>query len=284
LTEQSQVQEGFCSVAGGQLYYQVAGAGPAVVMIHAGIADQRMWDDQVAALAPHYQVVRFDCRGFGRSRSEPVVFSNRQDVADLMDHLGIAQAALVGCSRGGMIALDFAIERPERASSLTWVCSGVSGWEPADELFVPEEIALYNEMEAAEQAGDHERTASIDVRLWVDGPRQPEGRADPAVRRKVYEMALNSYTTAMVKGLQPQPLDPPAVGRLGALRIPVLAIVGDLDSAATPAAANVLAEGAPDVRIVHFPDCAHVPNMEQPERFNQLLLEFLAAYSRVQNA
>jgi pimeloyl-ACP methyl ester carboxylesterase len=220
-------------------------------------------------------VIRFDCRGFGRTRSEPVAFSNRADVGALLDHLGVQRAALVGCSRGGMIALDFALEQPTRAAALGWICSGLSGWQAPDELFTPEDIALYDAMEAAEAAGDHERVAAIDVRVWVDGLREPEGRADPAVRQLVYDMALNSYTTAMVEGLQPQPLDPPAAGRLTELILPVLAVVGDLDGPATAAAANLLALGAPNVRVEHFADCAHMPNMEQPERFNALLRGFL---------
>jgi len=275
VTAQAHNDEGFCEVAGGSLYYQTAGSGPAVVLIHAGIADQRMWDEQVPALAERYRVVRFDCRGFGRTRSEPGPCSNRADVAALLDHLEIGRAALVGCSRGGMIALDFALERPERAAALVWVCSGVGGWEPPDELFTPEEHALFTAMEQAEAARDHARVAELDVRLWVDGPRAPEGRAAAEVRRKVYEMALNNYTTAMVEGLEPQPLDPPAAGRLTKLILPVLAIVGDLDSAYTAAAANAMALGAPNVRILHYPDCAHLPNMEQPERFNADVRAFL---------
>lgn len=258
----------------GELYYEVAGSGPAVVFVHAGIADLRMWDDQVAALTDVATVIRYDCRGFGRTRTAAEPYSNRADLIALLDHLGVAQAALVGCSRGGMIALDTAVEFPERVRALVWVCSFVTGWNPPEGLAYPEEEALEEAMVAAEQAGEWERVAAIDVRLWVDGPQQAEGRAAAAVRETVYAMALNNYTNAPAPGAA-QPLEPPAAERLGDLRMPVLAIVGDLDSAYTPAAAAVLAEGAPDVRIEHFPDCAHLPNMEQPERFNALLRAFL---------
>jgi 3-oxoadipate enol-lactonase len=278
MTDQPESRSGYAPVQGGELYYEVAGSGPAVVLLHAGIADLRMWDEQLPVLAERHTVVRYDARGFGRTRTEPVSFSNRQDLAALLDHLGIARAALVGCSRGGMIALDTALEHPTRAAALGWVCSGVSGWEPADELFAPEDIALYEAMEAAEKAHEYERVADLDVRLWVDGPRQPEGRAAEPVRRRVREMALNNYRAhakLFDEGLEPQGLEPPAVGRLGELRIPVLAIVGELDSPATPAAAELLAREAADVRILRYPDAAHMPNMERPERFNRDLLAFL---------
>lgn len=279
MSETTPVTTGYAPVPGGELYYEVAGAGPAVVLIHAGIADLRMWDDQLAALAAAHTVIRFDCRGFGRTRTEPVAYSNRQDVADLLDHLGVARAAVVGCSRGGQIALDFTIDRPERVSGLVWVCSGVGGWTPPDEIFHPDEIALWEAMEAAEAAGEHERVATLDVRLWVDGPLQPAGRAAEAVRQKVYAMALNNYQAHAhleAAGLAAQPLAPPALGRLGEVRAPVLAIVGELDPAATAAAAAVLAAGVPNCRVERFPDCAHLPNLEQPERFNGLLSAFLA--------
>uniref|UniRef100_UPI00351F7807 alpha/beta fold hydrolase n=1 Tax=Microcella sp. TaxID=1913979 RepID=UPI00351F7807 len=136
-----------------------------------------MWDDQVPALADRYTVVRFDLRGFGRTRAQPGPYSNCQDLADLLDHLGIDRAVVVGCSMGGMIALDFVLERPERAAALVWVCSGVGGVEPPDEIVDPREIALFEESQAAEESGDWERAAALDVRIWVDGPLQPEGRS-----------------------------------------------------------------------------------------------------------
>jgi len=280
MTDTPQTTSGYAPVLGGELYYEQCGAGPTVILVHAGIADLRMWDDQLPALAEHYTVVRYDTRGFGRTRSAPVAFSNRQDLLALMDHLDLARAALVGCSRGGMIALDTALEAPERVTALGWICSGISGWQPADELFTPEDIALYEAMEAAEAAHEHERTAELDVRLWVDGPRQPEGRAAEHVRRKVYEMALNNYRShaqLFEAGLDAQTLDPPALARLGELRMPVLAIVGELDSPATPAAAAVLAAAAPQTQIITYPDAAHLPNMEHPARFNADLLAFLGS-------
>jgi 3-oxoadipate enol-lactonase len=276
MDRQPTAREGFCPVPGGQIYYQLVGAGPTVILIHAGIADLRMWDAQIPALSAGHTVLRYDCRGFGRSTTEPMAFSNRQDLADLIDHLGIDRAAVVGCSRGGMIALDFGLERPERVAAVGWVCGGISGWQPPEELFTPEDIALWEAMQAAEQASDWGRVAELDVRVWVDGPLQPEGRADAALRRTIYEMCLHNYSVAQVRGAEAQPLDPPAIGRLAELTMPILAIVGDLDPASTAAAAEVLATGAPHVRVEHFPDAAHLPNMERPERFNALLLEFLA--------
>jgi pimeloyl-ACP methyl ester carboxylesterase len=268
---------GFLPVAGAELYYEVSGHGPAVVLLHAGIADLRMWHDQVPALADRYTVVRYDRRGFGRTQARPGSFSNRQDLIELLDHLQIGRAALVGSSMGGMIALDVTLERPERVSALVWVCSGIGGVMAPDEVFDPREIALFEQSEAAEEAGDWERAATLDVRIWVDGPLQPEGRAPEEVRSRVRAMSLANYTVAASEGLQPQPLDPPAAERLRDLTVPVLAVVGELDPAETAYSADVLATGAPDVRVIRYPDAAHLPNMEHPARFTGDLVAFLDA-------
>jgi pimeloyl-ACP methyl ester carboxylesterase len=265
---------GFVEVDGGQLYYVLDGSGPAVTFVHAGIADHTMWDAQIAALSPHFTVLRYDTRGFGRSTTQDVPFTNRGDLLALLDQLHIEQTALVGCSRGGQIALDTAVSHAERVTKLVWVCSGVGGFELPDESFDPREIALFTEMEAAEQSKDFERIATLDVRVWVDGPLQPAGRADAAVRAQVYAMALNNYRSHATYG-QPQPLDPPAATHLAELSLPILAIVGDLDFSSVSASADYLVANAPNARRITMHGTAHVPSMERPEEFNRIVQEFL---------
>src|SRR5262249_13492382 len=109
---------GFAEVEGGQLYYETAGTGHPLTLIHAGVADGRMWDDQFLTFAQHYRVIRYDARGFGRSRTESVSFSNRRDLYDLLRHLGVEKTYVMGVSRGGQIATDFTLERPEMVDAL----------------------------------------------------------------------------------------------------------------------------------------------------------------------
>ncbi|NJM06723.1 alpha/beta fold hydrolase [Candidatus Gracilibacteria bacterium] len=128
-------RNGFIAVNGGRIYYAIDGNGPAVTLVHAGIADHTMWDAQVSALSAQYTVLRYDTRGFGRSTTEDVPFTNRADLMALLDQLGITQTALIGCSRGGQIALDTAVTNPERITKFVWVCSGVAGYEQPGEAF-----------------------------------------------------------------------------------------------------------------------------------------------------
>src|SRR5947209_8694969 len=105
-------RSGLVSVHGTDLYYEELGEGHPVILLHAGIADSRMWDEQMPVLAERYRVVRYDLRGFGRSKMVAGAFSHRADLAALLDALGIASAALVGCSFGGRVATEFALEFP----------------------------------------------------------------------------------------------------------------------------------------------------------------------------
>src|SRR5919108_6367792 len=124
-------ESGFLETNGARIYYEIDGAGEPLVLIHAGVANLCMWDEQVTAFRDEYRVVRYDTRGFGRTETDAVEFSNRADLAALLDHLGETAAHVVGMSRAGSIALDFAIEYPDRVRSLTVAAGGVSGPESA---------------------------------------------------------------------------------------------------------------------------------------------------------
>ena len=263
--------EGTIPVPGGTLWAQWAGSGSGVVLIHAGIADARMWDPQWGTLVGQHRTVRYDTRGFNRTTTEAVPFSNRADVIAVMDAAGLDRAVIVGCSRGGAIALDTALEYPDRVSGLVWVCGGVSGAEVDD---LPEAKALLDREEPLFEAKDWEGLADLDVQIWIDGVGQPQGRAHESVRSFVKQMGLDSYTKELEMG-EAIPLDPPAAGRLGELRVPVLAIVGLLDLPATSAMASLLVDGAPDARRIDLPDVAHLPNLERPTWFTETLRAFL---------
>jgi pimeloyl-ACP methyl ester carboxylesterase len=262
-------------VTGARLYYESAGSGPAVVFIHAGIADARMWQPQWDAFASRYQVVRYDTRGYGQTVSEDVPYSNRADLLALLDHLGLAQAALIGCSRGGQIGADFAIEYPGRVAALVLICAGMGGGQGEPKA---EEEALFEEAWAAEQAGDWAKVIDLDVRCWVDGFGRPmdaatDARLEP-IRALVREMEWASVAHHG-EGGQPLILMPPAAGRLGEVRVPALVLSGQYDEWVTQQFAQAYATGITGAQLVTLPT-AHLPNLELPDEFNRLVLDFLA--------
>jgi len=262
-------ESGFLETNGARIYYEVDGSGEPIVFIHAGVANLRMRDDQVAALRDDYRVIRHDTRGFGRTETDAVEFSNRADIAALLDHLGERSAHVVGLSRAGSIALDFALEYPDRVRTLVVAAGGVSGYDAGDEA--PDD---WEQVEAWTEARDWNRVAEWETAYWADGPGQPGDRVDPAIRRKVHEWILTNYQAEKEEG-KPQVLDPPAARRLDELRAPLLVMLGTLDDPGTSDSMRHLAAAVPGARLEVFEGAAHMINMEQPEHFNTVLREFL---------
>ena len=263
-------ETGTADVNGALLYYEVAGEGEPLVLVHAGIADARMWDGQVEAFAQRYRVIRYDLRGFGKTAIVEGPYSHHEDLRGLLDSLEVERAHLVACSMGGRAVLDFALHYPERARALVLVGTAVSGFE--GDFEPPDQ---WDELVAADEAGDLGRVSELEVQIWIDGPgRHPED-VDGAVRDLVREMnliALQNETSGLGEELPP---DPPAVDRLSEIRAPALILVGDSDQPRTLAAADLLASGLPNARKVVMTGTAHLPNMERPEEFNRILLDYL---------
>jgi 3-oxoadipate enol-lactonase len=252
---------------------------PPVVLLHAGIADLRAWDEMVPSLVgAGYRVVRYDGRGFGASTTEDVEFSERADLIAVLDALGIARAALVGNSRGGRIAFDTAIEFPDRVVAVVGVAAGLGGFDGEN---TAEEIALFEQMEALETAEepDADAIADIDIRMWVDGPGQPETRVPAAIRDRVRAMDRPNYAPGHVSGRLMR-LEQPATGRLAELRCPVLAVAGELDVSDAVQTARHIAAQAPDARAVILPDVAHMIGLEVPDDLAALIVGFLAPLRR----
>jgi pimeloyl-ACP methyl ester carboxylesterase len=264
---------GQLDVVGGRLAFDVTGSGPALVLVHAGIVDRRMWDHVVPALAERRTTIRYDTRGYGATRMlEPVPYSNRRDLVDLLDHLGIDRAAVCGVSRGGTIALDTALEFPARVAALVSVAGGISGFDGG---VTDAEAPLVEAMERLEEARDWDHLVEAETAFWVDGVGQSPSRV-PEVRRRALAMNREAYRDHADEPLDgAQPLDPPATGRLADVRVPTLAIVGDLDTSGTLASAHRIAAEVPHARLVVLPGVAHLPPMEVPERFVELVTGFL---------
>lgn len=274
MSNNPRVERSYAPVGGGRLYYEVTGDGYPLVLIHAGVADLRMWDEQVEAFAPSYRVIRYDSRGYGRSETEEGIFSDRADLAALLDRLGVEKAHVLGLSRGGGIAVGFCLEYPERVTALVPVASGVDGLEGWEALVTPAENAASAAMEALWGARDFDTLTDLEVRYWADGPGQPEGRAEASVRERLRDMIQFTRQNQPVEPTLSR-LDPPALRRLAEIRVPTLVMYGDLDESVVMAGCEQLAKGIAGARKVVFPGVAHMVNMERPAEFNRLVLEFL---------
>jgi pimeloyl-ACP methyl ester carboxylesterase len=266
------VTSGFAEVNGARLYYEVAGVGPALVLLHGYLLDSGQWDDQFTAMARHCQVVRYDARGFGRSTQPPEPFAPEEDLLGLLTFLGVDQAVLTGCSAGGAAVVDFALAHPERTRALVLVDSALSGFQ-----FQGPPQPLIAEYRDARERGDVDRAVELALRFSTDGRRQPE-QVDQRAREHMRSMMARQLSRPEVAAeLRRQ--EPPAVGRLAEIQVPTLVVVGDEDVPAFQAVADLVAARVRDSRKVVIAQAGHHPNMEHAEQFNDLLVSFLTGLS-----
>ena len=261
-------------VAGGSLFIQQEGVGLPLLLLHAGIVDARAWDALVPLLtSTGHRVVRYDRRGFGRSQTRDVAYSNRADVLAVLDALEVERAVIVGNSQGGQIAIDTAIEFPERVAGVVTIGANIGGYEPD---ITPEETALFEEMDRLQDARDVSGIVALDLALWVDGQGQGPDRVSAHVRDAMAGMDRDIWEPVRTEG-RPIPLDPRAAGRLSEPAAPVLAIAGTLDVSDVWMTAQYLAANAPDARAVLLPNVAHMIAMETPEEIARLVAGFVVA-------
>jgi 3-oxoadipate enol-lactonase len=252
-----------------RLACRVSGQGSPVVLVHAGIADARMWDPLVPRLAAEHAVVRYDLRGYGRSELPDGGFSHVEDLTAVLAATTDAPVHLVGASMGGRVALDLALDSPDLVRSLVLLGAVVSGFDPD-----VEPPALWEDVVAAHRAGDLDALADVEARMWLadpDGTRLPAGILD--LVRDMDRIALGNELSGRA---EERATEPPAVDRLGDLQPPLLVIVGDLDLPDIRMAADLLADHVPGTERVVLDGVAHLPALERPEEVARLIGRFIA--------
>lgn len=255
------------------LNYEIAGQGETVILGHAGFVDSRMWDAQWDAFAEKYRIVRFDMQGYGQSTLATQPISRSEELLSLMDTLNIEKAHLVGCSLSGTAYINFAIKHPEKVLSLTVINAAPPGFEMQGE---PPHYMM--EMFAAMQQGDMDTASELQIRIWIDGMYREPNEVDSAVRQKAAEMnkiAVQNSTFFIADSQPVNPLTPSAIERLHEIACPVLVINGGLDHPEIGRATEIMANEIPNAIHQTIEGTAHLPNMEKPEIFNQIVLSFL---------
>jgi len=262
-------------------FYEDAGDGPVVVLIHGYGADLRLWDAQVGPLREAgFRVIRYDVRGHGRSMIAPdgYTFENyAADLRDLLDRLNVERPAtqsldveavhVVGLSMGGGVALQFALDFAVRVLSLTLVDSALPGFTYGDETTAH----IQQFMKAVLSDGPRD---AID-RVWLEHPFFDGVRRVPVQFAAVRDILLDFQAPDMRDGARPADYRPDIASRLADISARTLVVAGENDIADFRLIADVLAENIPDARLAVIPDCWHLPPVEKPEEFNERLISFL---------
>jgi 3-oxoadipate enol-lactonase len=252
------------------LHHDVRGDGPPVLLVHAGIADSRMWPPVAERLvAAGYRVVTCDLRGFGRTPLEAGLVSHAADLVALLDEVGIDRAAIVGASFGGLVTLDLALRAPERVSALALLDAAL------DEFDASAEFEAFDADEtAALERGDLDAAVEANVRTWVTrGSRD----VDPAVVELVRSMQRDAFAAQMGVDAELEHADPPVAERLREITAPALVAVGADDLEDFHRIARRLAAELPNASPVATIDqAAHLPALERPDETARRLIDFLA--------
>jgi 3-oxoadipate enol-lactonase len=263
---------GFAEVNGTRLYYEIVGSGAPLVLVHGRGLDTRMWDDQVAAFAATYRVIRYDVRGFGKSSlPSEMPFRHADDLQALLEHLGIRQAHVIGLSMGGRIAVDFALLYPESTLSLVLVDASLDGVDYSD--------AWNASLDAIAECARREGPGAGNE-MWLDHELFAPARERAECHAKLAQIARDSPGWVWLHDTPLQPIVPPAAERLRDVHVPTLVVVGDLDLPDFQRIADKLAGEIGGARKVVLHGAGHMSNMEQPAEFNAVVLEFLEGATR----
>jgi 3-oxoadipate enol-lactonase len=247
------------------LAYDVAGAGPGLVLLHSTVCDRRMWDPQWDALqATGFRVVRCDFRGFGESPVASAPYNEADDVMEVLDALGLDSFAIIGSSHGGRVAQEIAARWPKRVTRLVLVCSGSSELEPGPvlgELWTREETYL--------ESGQIDAAVDLNVATFLG----PEASQD--AREHVRVMQRRAFDVQLAALEEQPPID--VDFSLSSIAAPSLVISGAKDLPEFGHVARRLGRQLPDSRVLELPWAGHLPTLERPDELNALLTGFLTA-------
>jgi pimeloyl-ACP methyl ester carboxylesterase len=260
-------ESGFAQITGARLAWwadgEDTGDADPLVLVHAGVADARMWAPIVPALARTRRVIRFDMRGFGQSRSWRGAFSPAADLAALLDALAIARAHVVGASFGGLVALELAAAAPDRVASLVLLAAALPDIEESADL-----LAFAEAEEAAITVGEIEDAVQINVRMWVS-------HSAPEVQALVADMQRDAFALQLREGAESDELDPPVSPRLKQIAAPATSAYGDRDVVDFPLIARRLHAELPDATLHEIANAGHLLALDRPDEVTQLVLRHL---------
>jgi pimeloyl-ACP methyl ester carboxylesterase len=200
-------------------------------------------------------------------------FAYHEDIRGLLEALGVERTYLMGVSFGARTAIDFTLAHPEMVDALIPVAPALGGYSWSEET-----VESMEEADRLAEGGDVAAAVELELRLWIDGPERTPDQVDARVRERVREMNAHNWAIATDAGI-PSELEVPAIERRGEIRAPTLVVVGDRDVRDIGRVADLLVAGIPGARRAVIAGAAHHPNMERPEEFNRIVLDFLAGLS-----
>lgn len=262
-----EIVKGFANLSNVQMYYEIAGEGEPLLLIHGIDSDSRMWEPQFKSFAKNFRTIRFDLRGFGKTPMPAGEFQLLDDIHDLLKDLGIESAHILGYSYGGTVAPSFAIKYPEMVRSLILESAGMVGHQWSE--LVSEYFKRFQETYSENNFNEMMRLLK-----WksVYGPYRDEtGKKE--ICDLLDQMFLHAMTEVEREG-KPLPTGDTR-NQLNEITVPTLILVGELDFEDYHQIADFYLKQLPNSEKKIIPNVAHFMNLEEPEVFNREVINFL---------
>jgi pimeloyl-ACP methyl ester carboxylesterase len=253
-------------IGDGELAYDARGEGPALVLLHAFPFDRRMWSEELAQLGLHRRVIAVDLRGFGESPlwGSPSVDEHADDVARLLDGLGLPMASVLGLSMGGYVALALVARHRARVASL---------------ILADTRAAADSDVARAAREATIQTVKRSGAAAFVDGvpARLLSPHADDGLRVRVRDLCCERVETivAATRALRDRPDRTELLGRIDC---PTLVICGGEDTLSTPTEMRAMTATISDAEYIEIAGAGHLSNLEAPDRFNDAVARFLDAH------
>jgi pimeloyl-ACP methyl ester carboxylesterase len=268
----TQVRTGYVDIDQSRLYYETTGSGIPLLLVHAGVADCEQWENEFLKFSKKFQVVRYDMRGYGKSDPVQGPFCHLEDLKTVIDQLKLSFPMIVmGCSMGGILSMEYALDNPDKMLGLIMIGPGPCGFEMEEG-----EKELFLEAMRAFKEGDLNRLAEIETQIWFDTMDIAPDQVDQSMRALLYDMQRSCLEGERQDGGdQTAEVNQPEINKLGEIDFPVLIMIGADDLPAMHAAADYMSEKIRSARKAVIDDAAHLPNMDQPQSFQEAVEEFL---------
>jgi len=267
-------QHYFVPLLDSKIYVEEQGVGPALILLHAGNLDHRMWENQVNKFKNSYRVVTIDMRGSGLTENGSSEYQNAEAIAEVMNFLNIDEASFVGLSMGGIAAIDFALTYPDNVEKLVLVSSGIIGWT---DIYTDFGLLHYNKaMSDARIKGDTAAFVDNFVKAWTDGSQRTPDQVDPEVRALTTQWVTEHVKKNQWKYFPLFNVEPTQMSRLSTIKQPTLIITGSMDMKDVGLIADEMKKLIPGSERLVISDSGQMVNLEQPQTFNNAVLEFLA--------
>ena len=263
---QSLVKTGYLEVLDGKLYYEVAGEGEWIVLVHDGNLHSVTWDEQFPVFSKNYKVVRYDRRGYGKSTYPEKPYSNIEDLAEVFRQLNIDKATLMGMSAGGGLVIDFTLEHPEKVTGLVLVGAVVSGYGYSDHMRTRGGNLSPEVFSDPAKLADY--MCHRDPYTFYEGNKEAKERGYAYLMNSLQNYKMDKFN--LLKGPKR-----PALPNLKEVEVPALIIVGEYDIPDCHAHAGAIEAGIVGSERVIINKSAHIVPLEQPAIFNGIVLRFL---------